>query len=375
MQRLVFSLAVTGALLAQFPPLTISPSGNNQKASVTQYIGPVKVTIDYSGPAVHGPDGKDRRGQIWGKLVPHGMTNQVFGTAKLSPWRAGANENTVFEVSHDVTIDGKPLAAGKYGLHMITGVEEWTLIFSKNAEQWGSFFYDEADDALRVTVKPRKHEYLEYLTYAFPVRKPAEAVAEMQWEDLAVGWTVKVADVNPIYLTRLRQNLSGANGFNYQAYMTGAQWCVQNNVGLEDALRWSDLALNKPFSGKKEFQTFSTKALVLTKLGRDAEAAALMKEALAHPATTATDIHQYGRQLQLAKKNEEAYEAFRLNAKRNGDAWPTHVGLARAYSGEGDLKAALEHARAALKQAPDDLNRRSLEGMIKGLESGKAIGQ
>src|SRR5450432_1640320 len=110
-----------GVLLAQFPGLTLPPSGNNQKASVTQFIGPVRVTIDYSSPAVHGPDGKDRRGEIWGKLVPFGLTNLGFGNGKPGPWRAGANENTVFAVSHDVMIEGKPLAAGRYGLHMIVG--------------------------------------------------------------------------------------------------------------------------------------------------------------------------------------------------------------------------------------------------------------
>ncbi len=127
--------------MAQVPGLAGPPSGNNQKASVTQYIGPVRVNIDYSSPAVHGPDGKDRRGQIWGKLVPYGLTDLGFGNRKPAPWRAGANENTVFEVSHNVQIEGKPLAAGRYGLHMIAGPEEWVLIFSKDANAWGSFYY------------------------------------------------------------------------------------------------------------------------------------------------------------------------------------------------------------------------------------------
>jgi hypothetical protein len=68
----------------------------------------VKVTIDYSSPAVHGPNGKDRRGQIWGKLVPYGMTDLGFHGGKSSPWRGGANENTIFTVSDP---------------------DEWTVIF------------------------------------------------------------------------------------------------------------------------------------------------------------------------------------------------------------------------------------------------------
>ena len=103
---------------------------------------------------------KSRKGQIWGQLVPHGMNNLGFGTAKESPWRAGANENTIFTVSHDVQIEGKTLKAGSYGLHMITQPEgqDWTVIFNKNTSSWGSYFYEPELDALRVTVKPVENE-------------------------------------------------------------------------------------------------------------------------------------------------------------------------------------------------------------------------
>jgi hypothetical protein len=195
------ALAFNGGLMAQLPGLTTPPSGNNQRATVTQAIGPVQVTIEYSSPAVHAPDGTDRRGALWGKLVPYEMTNLGFSD-RLSPWRAGANENTVFAASHDVTIEGKRLPAGRYGLHMLAGPEQFTLIFSKNSIAWGSFQYDEADDVLRVTVKPHKHEYREWLTYEFTTRKPTMAVAEMQWEELAVPWTIEVKDANDIYISR-----------------------------------------------------------------------------------------------------------------------------------------------------------------------------
>jgi hypothetical protein len=137
--RASLPLLLAGAVSGQLPPQTLPPSGNNQKASVSQFIGPVQVTIDYSSPAVHSPAGQDRRGQIWGKLVPYGMVDLAFNQGKLSPWRAGANENTVFAVSHPVTIEGQPLPAGRYGLHMIPGADEWTIIFSKNSGAWGAF--------------------------------------------------------------------------------------------------------------------------------------------------------------------------------------------------------------------------------------------
>lgn len=136
--RLSLPAVIAGTLFAQAPGLTLPTSGNNQKAISTQFIGPVQISIEYSSPAVHGPDGKDRRGEIWGKLVPYGLSKSAFGNGKPDPWRAGANENTVFSASNDVLIEGKPLAAGRYGLHMIPGQEEWTVIFSKNSDAWAA---------------------------------------------------------------------------------------------------------------------------------------------------------------------------------------------------------------------------------------------
>lgn len=373
--RISLPLVFAGAVFAQYPGLTLPPSGNNQKASVIQYIGPVQVRIDYSSPAVHGPNGKDRRGEIWGKLVPYGMSNLGFGNGKPDPWRAGANENTVFAVSHDVEIEGKTLPAGRYGLHMIPGPEEWTLIFSKNSSAWGSFFYDENEDALRVTVKPRKHDYREWLTYEFTERKPTQATAELQWEELAVPWSIKVNNSEEIYITRLRHELTTVPGFNYQGYDAAAQYCVQANTHLEDALKWADAAISMPFIGQTNFDTLSVKALVLSKMGRKDDAKTVMETALHLPSATPLQIHQYGRTLLAAKDTDGAIKVFKYNAERNGDAWPVHVGLARAYAAAGDKKLALEHAQKALPQAPDDLNRHSLEGMIKALSQGQNIDQ
>ena len=338
---------------------------------MTQFIGPVKVTIDYSSPAVHGPDGKDRRGQIWGKLVPYGMTDLGFRGGKPSPWRGGANENTVFTVSDPVTIEGQALAAGQYGVHLIAGPDEWTVIFSKNSSAWGSFFYDDSQDALRIKVKPAKHEYREWLTYEFTARRPAEATAELQWEELAVPFNIKVDNVNDIYITKLRQELTGGAGFNPQAYDAAAQFCVQAGTHLEDALTWADLAIKMPFAGQTNFDTLSTKAQVLSKMGRESDAKEIMQTAVHHPTATTLDIHQYGRQLLAQKKTQEALEIFKLNAERNGETWPVNVGLARGYMAAGDYKKAAEYAQKAAAQAPDNQNRQNLEAMAKSLAEGK----
>jgi hypothetical protein len=375
--KLVFGISplflYAGAVFGQVPGLTLPPSGNNQKASVSQFIGPVQVTIVYSSPAVHGPDGKDRRGKIWGALVPYGLVNLGFGNGKPSPWRAGANENTLFSTSYPVTIEGKTLPAGRYGLFMIPAADQWTIVFSKDTGSWGSFFYEEGHDALRVEVKPARHDYREWLTYEFTERRPTEATAELQWEDLSVPFKIKVENASDIYISKLKEELPGVPGFDYKSYDAAAQFCLQAKTNLDQAMQWAEAAINMPGVGQKNFTTLSTKALVLSATGKNADAATLMQTALRLPSTTPLEIHTYGRQLLSMKKNTEAMEVFKYNAERNGDAWPVHVGLARGYAALGDNNQALEHAKKALPQAPDDLNKKSLEAMVKALSEGQSI--
>ncbi|HEX5652268.1 MAG TPA: DUF2911 domain-containing protein, partial [Chitinophagaceae bacterium] len=130
-------------------PLTVLPSGGNKKASVSERVGLTDITIHYDRPAVKG-----REGKIWGQLVHTGFTDQGFGSSKAAPWRAGANENTTIEFNNDIKIEGQPLKAGKYGFFIAYDPHEPTLIFSKNSGAWGSYYYNEKEDALRVKVKP-----------------------------------------------------------------------------------------------------------------------------------------------------------------------------------------------------------------------------
>ena len=175
------------------------------------------------------------------------MANLGFGNGKPSPWRAGANENTVFTFSDPVKIEGKSLASGAYGFHIVPQADEWTLVFSKNSTSWGSFFYEDSEDVLRVTVKPKKHEYREYLTYEFPERGDSKATVELQWEDLAAGWSIEVENINDIYISRMKEELRGVPGFGWLGYNAAANFCVQNKSHLEQGLEWADAAIARPF--------------------------------------------------------------------------------------------------------------------------------
>jgi hypothetical protein len=158
------------------------------KASVSQTIGAdTEITIVYSRPGVKGR-------KIWGELVPYGLTpGNKYSDGKPFPWRAGANENTTIEVTKDVLVNGKKLPAGKYGLHMIPSEKEWEIIFSKDNDKWGSFKYDEANDALRVTVTPVEAPQREWLTYGFENLAGTSATAYLHWEKLKVPFRIEVA--------------------------------------------------------------------------------------------------------------------------------------------------------------------------------------
>ncbi len=364
------ALATLLAVNAAAQAISTPPSGDNQKSSVSQHIGLVEVKIDYSSPDVHAPDGTDRRGKIWGTLVPYGMYDDPFGTCTECPWRAGANENTVFTISHDVQVEGQPLAAGSYGLFMIAQPEEWTVIFSKNTASWGNFFYDAKEDALRVKVKPSKSDYHEWLTYEFTDRQPDKATVALKWEELQVPFTIGVPNTTDLHMARIRDELRNFQGFNSQNWVAAAQYALQVKRP-NDALELADAAINRTFIGLENFQTLNTLAQAQEAAGKSAEAAATREKAIHHRTAGPIELHQFGRQYLGRGMKAEALKVFELNAKRNPNVWPVNVGLARGYSAVGRYKDALKYARLALAQAPDDANKGVLTEGIKKLEAGK----
>jgi hypothetical protein len=359
----VIFLLTTASIHAQV--VTLPPSGDNQKATVIQHIGLVEVRIDYSSPDVHGPNGEDRTGKIWGGLVPWGMQNLGFGTAKESPWRAGANENTVFTVSHDVMIEGKKLAAGSYGLHMAPQQDEWTIIFSKNSTSWGSFFYDPAEDALRVTVEPEKAEYREWLTYDFIDRQPDRATVALAWENLRVPIEIAVPDTVDLYIANLRNELRSSRGFGWQGWNQAANYLLQNDRNLDEALKWADTAISLPFVGQENFATLQTKALILTKMGRKTEADPVIAKLLETGNETQINNLGYGFLNQL-KDTDRAIEIFTRNVAAHPKSWNAHDSLAEGYAIKGDKAKAREHYQHALSMAPAAQKQR-LEGILAGL--------
>jgi tetratricopeptide (TPR) repeat protein len=319
----------------------------SQRAEISQRIGITDITIDYHRPLV-----KDRK--VWNALVPYGKV-----------WRAGANINTTITFSDPVKIEGQPLDKGTYGLHMIPNADEWTIIFSKNATSWGSFTYDQAEDALRVNVKPKAADMHNALTYEFDELQPDSAVVELEWEKLAVPFKVSV-DVHDIVDASLKKQLRNLSQYTWISWDDAANYWLTEKTDLPQALIYA----NKSIENEDRFDNEMTKSKVLTALNRKDDAAAAEKKALAF--ANPLQMHLYARQLQAEKRSDEAYAIFRENAQKHPDQWFVHTGLARVYCAQGKFDDAAKEMKLAMAAAPD--NQKSyLDGLERQLEAKQNI--
>jgi hypothetical protein len=349
--------------------ITLPPSGENQKSTVIQWIGPVSVSITYSSPNVTDPAGKDRRGQIWGELVPYGFVKDPAGLPGTNiepmPWRTGANGNTTITFSHEVLIEGKPIKAGTYGLFLTPEKDKpWTWIFSTNSSSWGSYYYQQKEDVLRVSVQPLDASFTEWLMFGFDDRLYSSTTAYLQWENKRAGFKIEVPNINELYLISIRNELRYNPNRNAPNYIGAANFCLSKKVNLEEGLNWANLAIGY----QESFNTLRLKSRILTELGRTTEADEAIQKALNHSTTTASTMVTYGRGLLREKQNEKAMQVFKLAAKRfPQDKFVPNLGLAHGYTALGDKKNAIKSWEIVIKNVPED-QRKNLESFQKALD-------
>jgi hypothetical protein len=321
----------------------------SQHALVSQRIGITDITINYHRPLVNGR-------QIFGKVVPYGEV-----------WRSGANENTTIKFSDPVTIEGHTLDKGIYGLHMIPGENEWTVIFSKTSTAWGSFSYKQDEDALRVAVKPQASEFHNALAYDFDDVKPDSTVVTMRWDKVAVPFKVGVG-VNAIVTASIHEQIRGLNQYYWEGWDDAAGYFLANKINLDEALQDED----KSIAAEERYDNLMSKSRILEALGRPQDAAVFRAKAL--DMANALQLYVYARQLQGDKKQDEAIAIYRSTAKKFPDYWTTHLGLARVYSSQGDFDNAVKEVNLSLAGAPDS-NKSALEGYVKKLQAKQDINQ
>jgi len=338
---------LAGNAVAQFKngsqPTELNIPRVSQRGTVSQRIGLTDITITYHRPEVGGRE-------IWSKTVPYGKV-----------WRAGANENTTITFSDDVRVEGKPLAAGTYGLHTIPDRDQWTIIFSKNSTSWGSFSYDEKEDALRVSAKPQAADFREALTYTFEEVKPDSTAATLRWEKLAVPVHISV-DVKAVVLRSVRNELRSVGGFTWGGYDEAAQWCLDNNYNLEEALKWEETSIQN----EERFENLETKSRILDVLGRKEQSTKTLSKAF--DMATAIQLYSYARGLQRSGNAKRAFELYPQVPKKDANHWVSHLALARISSNTGDFPTAAEEMTKAITVAPD-ATKPFLQPLLKRLEA------
>ena len=339
------------------------PRGS-QNATVMQTVGKTKMYINYSRPSVNGRE-------IWGKLVPYGLNNLGFGTSTAAPWRAGANENTIIKFTDDVTVEGKALPAGKYGLHMIMKEDGGaTIVFSKTYTAWGSYFYEPSEDALRVDVQTTEVPHTEQLTYNFINVDANSATVALDWEKKRIPFKVET-NVTENVMAYIKQELVGQKGFQRQTWEQAAAFAMNNNGDLNEALTWINNAISGQFYSQQDFNNTNIKAGILNKMGKQDEAIAMYESYL--PKASILEAHQMGRQFIGFGMTDKALDIFKANAEKNPDTWPVHYGLARGYSAKGEYKTALKHLKKALDNAPNPASKGRVQANIEKLEKGEDI--
>ncbi|MEM1116796.1 MAG: DUF2911 domain-containing protein [Bacteroidota bacterium] len=279
--RIALPLAV---LLAAAPALAqrqLTTPRTSPHARVAQTVGLTTLSVDYHRPAVNGRT-------VWGDLEPYGEV-----------WRAGANENTVFEVSTDVEIEGEALPAGSYGLHMVPTDGDWTIIFSTVDHAWGSYSYDPSEDALRVTVTPRPGPMTERLVYRFDDPSDDGATLILAWDELEVPVEITV-DTPEVVIASMQEELRGVAGFFADGWHQIATYALMNGVHTEAALGWAERAVGMD----PAFAHRMTQAALLDRLGRSPEATTARNEAFA--SASEDEVRAYARSLRRAGMAAEA---------------------------------------------------------------------
>jgi hypothetical protein len=364
MKRITHTIAAILLFITANAQMDLPPSGGNPRATLTEEVGITSITIRYSRPDVN-----KREGKIWGELIPYGFSSPSLITSKNEmPWRAGANENTMITFEHDVKVQGKNIKAGTYGLSMAVWPDSVLLIFSNESGSWGSFFYDPKNDALRVSTKPVVlDKSVEYLKYEFIEQKENYCVIALQWEKLSIPFRVDV-DVDNIVIAKLRDDVTSQKGFNQLNLVAAANYCLNKNINLEEALAWSLRA-----AGLKSFTTLNTLGTAYSKLNRLQQADSTMNEALvfANP----NQWLGYSRALITAKRMDRAFEVCNLNQKKNGDVYAVNAAYMSYYSATGDFAKAMTYASLASTQAPNDAAKKTIEGNMAKLKEGKDINQ
>jgi hypothetical protein len=227
------TLLVSGLLLASAAQAQISTPAASPKSTVQQRVGLTDITVTYSRPGVKGRP-------IFGDSTTKAIA--PFGQR----WRTGANATTSIKFSDDVTVEGKKVPAGEYGLYTIPGKTTWTVVLNKSLKQGADVKgFKDADDVARFTVKPYAlTNKVETFTIGFSDLTPATANVEMLWDKTGVKFKV-ASDVDSKVMAQIDEKVVKNASANANDMAAAAVYYLDNNKDLKQALTWIQKANEK----------------------------------------------------------------------------------------------------------------------------------
>ena len=267
------------------------PRGS-QRAEVAQTVGDTRIALVYDRPNAKG---REILGCQTNDVVPKGGVSYPCLVPYGQVWRTGADENTTFETTQALKINGNTLPAGKYGLHTIPGKDEWTIIFSKTNDSWGSYSYKPENDQLRVTTKPQTSEYQETMWLGLENVKPTTADVVIRWSNFRVPFTIDVGDVNGRVLGNIREQMKNLKSDDLRTSVTAANYIYSQKMtaNYPEAISWLDALLKN----KETSNALSLKANLLAETGKKAEAITAAERAVvvskaANPKADTSDLEK-----------------------------------------------------------------------------------
>jgi len=332
------------------------PREASPAASVSQTVGISTITVNYSRPSVRGRE-------VWGDLVPYGWDKNGSAIGLESPWRAGANENTVLHLSHDAMVEGTKVPAGDYGLFFIINKDNTgELILSRDYKSWGAFRYDPKDDQMRAKINIRDvPESAEKLYYSFDSVSRTWAELDLNWAKKQFPVKIEFA-VDQIVMDNARELLSGQTGFYFQNLNAAANYSLAHNIDTAQGLQW----VNRILTGNPQnYTALAIKAGFLKNAGDSVTSAKILKEAI--PYANDGELNAYGYQLLGEKRYPEAIDVLKLNTQKHPENPNTWDSLGEAYALAGDKKNAITSFKKSLSMNPPPNVKANSEKYLKQL--------
>jgi tetratricopeptide (TPR) repeat protein len=246
---------------------------------------------------------------------------------------------------------------------MIPTAKDWTIAFSTMSVAWGSFTYDQKEDALRVTVTPRTNATSEErLSYRFDDPSETKATLVLTWEKLSVSIAIEV-DTPRVVMASIKQQLRSLPGFAWQGYNQAAAYWLRAGGPLAEALKFADRSIQM----MPTYQNQMTRAAILEKQGNAKGAAE--QRAKAQSLATEADLNQAGYRLLADKKIDEAIKLFHTIAERYPESWNAQDSLGEALATKGDKPAAIAAYTKALSLAKEPAQKKRIEATLAKLKA------